>query len=205
MLFRSKSRILFSDLYDGEIYNAAAPDEEYGNVKVLTDLGKERLLPQEGEKICEHERLKPLRFFVTPAGERVIDFGQNLAGYVELHVNAQSRDGKVQGGTGNACCEGGNAQSGDGKVQGGAGNACCEGGNVQGRDGKVQGGAGNACCEGGNVQGGDRMAQSETGNVCNGGGNAQAGNRKAQKGDRIVISHAEILDKDGNIYVNIML
>ncbi len=195
-----KSRILFSDLYDGEIYNAAAPDEEYGNVKVLTDLGKERLLPQEGEKICEHERLKPLRFFVTPAGERVIDFGQNLAGYVELHVNAQSRDGKVQGGTGNACCEGGNAQSGDGKVQGGTGNACCEGGNVQGGDGKVQGGAGNACCEGGNVQGGDRMAQSETGNVCNGGGNAQAGNRKAQKGDRIVISHAEILDKDGNIY-----
>ncbi len=87
-----RSRILFSDLYDGEIYDAAALEEAYEHVEVLTDLGRERLIPQEGEKICEHERLKPLRFLVTPAGERVIDFGQNLAGYVEFHVKAEKGD-----------------------------------------------------------------------------------------------------------------
>ncbi len=86
------SRVLCSDLYDGETYDAAAPEGTYEDVKVLGDLGKERVIAQEGEKICEHERLKPLRYFVTPAGERVIDFGQNLAGYVELRVNAREGD-----------------------------------------------------------------------------------------------------------------
>lgn len=87
-----KSRIIFSDLYDGETYDAAAPEGVYEDVKVLADLSKERLISQEGEKVCEHERLKPLRYIVTPAGEKVIDFGQNLAGYVELHIMARAGD-----------------------------------------------------------------------------------------------------------------
>ena len=87
-----KSRIIFSDLYDGESFDAAAPEEMYEDVMVLNSLSKDRLISQEGEKICEHERLKPVRYFVTPAGERVIDFGQNLAGYVEICVNARQGD-----------------------------------------------------------------------------------------------------------------
>lgn len=84
-----KSRILSADLYDGEIYDAAAEEDHFGEVKVLEELSKERLIPQEGEKICEQERLKPAGYLVTPKGERVIDFGQNLAGYLELHINAK--------------------------------------------------------------------------------------------------------------------
>ncbi len=87
-----KSRILFSDLYDGETYDASSPEDAYQEVKVLADLDKKQLIPQEGEKICEQERLKPVGYFVTPAGERVIDFGQNLAGYVEFHVKAKKGD-----------------------------------------------------------------------------------------------------------------
>jgi len=87
-----KSRFLCSDLYDGETYDASAPEEAYEEVRVLADLGKARLIPQEGEKVCEQEHIKPVKYLVTPAGERVIDFGQNLAGYVAFRVNAHHGD-----------------------------------------------------------------------------------------------------------------
>ncbi len=83
-----KSKILFSDIYDGEIYDASAETEEVFDTKVL-ELTKETLIPQEGEIVCEHERVKPVKFFVSPKGERIIDFGQNLAGYVEIHLQAK--------------------------------------------------------------------------------------------------------------------
>lgn len=89
-----KSRILHADIYDGETYDASGPEGEAGPVRLLEELGRGRLIPQEGEKVCEHERLKPARYFVTPAGERVIDFGQNLAGYVEFSVDG-GKGGRV--------------------------------------------------------------------------------------------------------------
>ncbi len=87
-----RSRIVFSDFYDGETCDASLPECPYDNVKLLEHMDKKRLISQEGEIVCEHERLKPVRYFVTPAGEKVIDFGQNLAGYVEFHVNAHKGD-----------------------------------------------------------------------------------------------------------------
>ena len=87
-----KSKILFSDIYDGEIYDATAVCEDECSVSVLSDLSKARLIPQEGENVCERERLKPVKLFTTPKGERVLDFGQNMAGYVEFTVNAKKGD-----------------------------------------------------------------------------------------------------------------
>lgn len=82
--------ILFSDIYDGEIYDAARHSEEMGAAAVLDNAYRGTLVPQEGEKICEHERIKPAGIFTTPKGETVIDFGQNLAGYIEFSINAKS-------------------------------------------------------------------------------------------------------------------
>ncbi|MBE5960911.1 MAG: alfa-L-rhamnosidase [Lachnospiraceae bacterium] len=48
------------------------------------------LIPQEGEKVTEQETLFPCRIFETPAGETVIDFGQEISGYVELHLTAHN-------------------------------------------------------------------------------------------------------------------
>lgn len=83
------SNILFSDLYDGETYDATAGDSENYEVTIL-NLSKETLIAQEGEMICEHERIKPVSLIVSPKGERIIDFGQNLAGYVEFTVTANA-------------------------------------------------------------------------------------------------------------------
>ena len=44
----------------------------------------ETLLPQEGELIEEQEHLTSLSLFQTPTGETIIDFGQNLTGYLAL-------------------------------------------------------------------------------------------------------------------------
>ncbi len=83
------SRILFSDLYDGETYNASAPIKEIGFAAVCSSISVDTLILQEGEIVTEHERLKPVRIFTTPRGEQVIDFGQNIAGYVALTVTAK--------------------------------------------------------------------------------------------------------------------
>ena len=84
-----ESNILFSALYEGEVYDASCVPSGKKPVMVL-DLSKERLIPQEGEVICEHERIKPVKMLVSPKGERVIDFGQNFAGYPELHLKAKA-------------------------------------------------------------------------------------------------------------------
>lgn len=82
--------LLYSDIYNGEIYDANEVPS-YGGVRIM-DYPKEQLIPQEGEIICEHERIKPLASFVTPKGERVLDFGQNLTGYVEFRLHARKGD-----------------------------------------------------------------------------------------------------------------
>jgi len=82
-----KSNILESDIYDGEIYDASSLPGPYEEVKVV-DISKDTLIPQEGEIIREQEQIKPMAYMVSPKGERIIDFGQNLAGYVEFTIDA---------------------------------------------------------------------------------------------------------------------
>ena len=81
-----ESKILSSDIYDGEIYDATKEPSKYGPVVLINDLTKDRLIPQQGEIICEHERMKPAKVFTTQKGETVIDFGQNFAGYPEVSL-----------------------------------------------------------------------------------------------------------------------
>lgn len=84
----STSRILLSEYYDGETY------DENAEIKVLgpaekTGTAKDILIPQEGEEIREQEVLRPAVSFVTPRGERVIDFGQNMTGYVRFRAKGK--------------------------------------------------------------------------------------------------------------------
>ena len=84
-----KSRILFSDIYDGEIYDTGAECTELGAAVVSEFCPTDTLVPQEGEIVCEHERIKPVGMFITSKGERVIDFGQNISGYISFDITAQ--------------------------------------------------------------------------------------------------------------------
>ncbi|MEG2479347.1 MAG: hypothetical protein RSA50_03665, partial [Mucinivorans sp.] len=80
------------DIYDGEIYNSMIVPDDFVKAKEIKDMGTDNLIPQEGEIITEHERIKPLKYIVTPKGEKVIDFGQNMTGYVEFMVNAKASE-----------------------------------------------------------------------------------------------------------------
>ena len=49
-----------------------------------------KMVPTEGERIMEHESLTPRAVLHTPDGAIVLDFGQNLAGYVEFQVKGKA-------------------------------------------------------------------------------------------------------------------
>lgn len=84
----AESPVRFSEIYDGERYDAGFVPEMWENAKELDrDFGN--LIPQEGEEIREMERVQARTVFVTPAGETVVDFGQIVTGYVEFSVEAE--------------------------------------------------------------------------------------------------------------------
>lgn len=85
----AESAVRFCEIYDGEIYDARVGEqelecaEEYKGAPVA-------VVPQEGEEIREMERIVPSAIFTTPSGEAVVDFGQNLTGYVEITLPESS-------------------------------------------------------------------------------------------------------------------
>lgn len=79
------SHIIKSSIYHGETVDKTALKHELGYA--LTDANvKTKLLPQYGEKVLEQDFISPVSLITTPKGERVIDFGQNLAGYVQIII-----------------------------------------------------------------------------------------------------------------------
>lgn len=85
-----RSKAVFSTLYDGEVYDSTIKDEETGSaVAVVADMP---LVYEPQCEIREQEHLQPIAVFTTPRGERVVDFGQNLTGYVEFSLRAKSGD-----------------------------------------------------------------------------------------------------------------
>ena len=87
----SESPIRFSELYDGEVYDATFSPAECPGA-VLCDGPTETLIPQEGVPIRQQERLPAARMFITPKGERVIDFGQEITGFLEVTADACAGD-----------------------------------------------------------------------------------------------------------------
>ena len=83
-----ESPVRFSEIYDGETFDAGFVTEEWKPAKVFS-WPAEILIPQEGEEIREMERVSPKSVFKTPRGETVIDFGQEVTGYVEFTVEAE--------------------------------------------------------------------------------------------------------------------
>lgn len=83
----AKSNILFSEIYHGEEYDARVIAENWEKAAVC-DYPKDILIPQQGEDICEIEEIEPKELIITAKGERVIDFGQILTGYVAFKTNA---------------------------------------------------------------------------------------------------------------------
>lgn len=80
--------ILFSEIYDGEIQDFTAKPQT-PRPAVAFDYGFDTLTGQENEPVRCLKRLQPVREFITPAGEHVFDFGQNLTGWVETEIESE--------------------------------------------------------------------------------------------------------------------
>lgn len=81
-----ESYIRFSGIYDGETQDFTAETAPLTPCTVAFDGNV--LTPQICEPVRTTQRIAPMRTFVTPAGEFVYDFGQNLTGVVEVRTTS---------------------------------------------------------------------------------------------------------------------
>lgn len=96
--------ILFSEIYDGETYDAemevddfnepGCDDSGWSSVSELP-FDKSVLSAQSGCKVRRMTEVPVKRIFKTPQGDTVLDFGQNLTGWIEFHVKG-SRGKKAE-------------------------------------------------------------------------------------------------------------
>lgn len=85
----ASGKTLFSDIYDGTVYDASKELRFNINAVLAENQDKSMLIAQQGEIVCEQERLKPIAVITTKNGETVLDFGQNLTGYLEISLTAK--------------------------------------------------------------------------------------------------------------------
>jgi alpha-L-rhamnosidase len=93
--------IRYSEIYNGETFDARLEkkgwtladydDKDWAAVKVGT-YSLATLIATENEPVKKQEVFHPVIIFTTPKGERVIDFGQNLVGWVTLKASGKAGD-----------------------------------------------------------------------------------------------------------------
>ena len=93
--------IRFSSFYNGEIYDTRLEkkgwDQAGYNDKGWAPVAQENydnsiLIAQEGPGVKKKEVFRPLKLITTPKGETVIDFGQNLVGWIVLNIKGKAGD-----------------------------------------------------------------------------------------------------------------
>ncbi len=85
------SNVIFNDLWDGETCDATQTDIQYAPVEPI-GWQRDILIPQEGSAVREQETVAPRALIITPKGERVLDFGQEITGYPAFSVTARAGD-----------------------------------------------------------------------------------------------------------------
>lgn len=81
----SKGKTVYSHLYNGYTYDANFVDNDPGQA-VPFPCSNKNLIDRVGEKITEHEYIPVKEIIITPKGETVLDFGQNMTGYVQFKI-----------------------------------------------------------------------------------------------------------------------
>jgi len=97
----STGAIRYSEIYHGETIDAreekkgwttAGYDDKTWTHVLKSNASKSVLIATYNEPVKKHETFKALRIFKTPKGEQVVDFGQNLVGWVVLKAQGKSGD-----------------------------------------------------------------------------------------------------------------
>ena len=80
--------IRYSEIYMGETVDTDSPEIKTGQVAVR-EFDKTVLTAQENEPVRVTEKIPAREWLVTPKGERLIDFGQNITGFAEIRVHGK--------------------------------------------------------------------------------------------------------------------
>ena len=90
------SAVIFNDLYDGEAIDARRysdtwlerdfSDEAWTGVH-QAELDFATLTPYIGPPVYRQEEIRPIKIWTSPAGKALVDFGQNLVGWVKVKVH----------------------------------------------------------------------------------------------------------------------
>lgn len=93
--------IRYAEIYNGETIDhrmtqkgwmlPGYQDQDWTPVKTVS-AGYDNLVTTENELVEKHETFKPLKVITTPKGEKVLDFGQNLVGWVVVHLKGNAGD-----------------------------------------------------------------------------------------------------------------
>jgi alpha-L-rhamnosidase len=76
--------MLSSELYDGEVYDIEQESSEWRQTKTIPLPVRTKLVAPEAPPIRPTEILKPIELIKTPSRKTIIDFGQNLVGWVKI-------------------------------------------------------------------------------------------------------------------------
>lgn len=97
----SAGEVRYAEIYNGETVDARMnkqgwlfagyDDKNWSGVKVA-DFSFDNLIATCNEAVTKHETFKPVHIFTTPRGEHVIDFGQNLVGWIILKAKGNAGD-----------------------------------------------------------------------------------------------------------------
>ena len=81
--------IRYSEIYMGETIDTNAPEVREGRVSEVP-FDKAVLEAQENEPVRITERIALKEIFTDPGGRKLVDFGQNITGLVELKVKGEN-------------------------------------------------------------------------------------------------------------------
>ena len=85
-----ESPIEFSGIYDGEIYNANKEINFDSNIKksnvIKTEVNTSKFQARLSLPVKIKEEIKPIEIIKTPKNETILDFGQNMTGWVKFKV-----------------------------------------------------------------------------------------------------------------------
>jgi alpha-L-rhamnosidase len=93
------SAVVFNDLYDGETIDARRHSDAWLQPGFSSDdwtgvhtaeLDFTTLTPYIGPRVRRQEELQPIKIWTSPAGKTLVDFGQNLVGWVRLHARGSA-------------------------------------------------------------------------------------------------------------------
>ncbi len=86
------SPVIESDIFDGEMYDARVKrdiptlEKPFGVRPIAIDMN--HLEARRSLPVVIHETIKPIAVIHTPAGETVLDMGQNMTGWLRFRTNA---------------------------------------------------------------------------------------------------------------------